>query len=111
MNNQQNGNISNQQIMANTGSYSPYSTIFGNVIQQALPPMSFGAVQPNFGQVTYISPEQVFEGLAMSAPQQSSVAINSTQNRSTTIRGTTSYQDQNGQVSMMMGYSSTGAFA
>jgi hypothetical protein len=110
MNQQQNGNTSDQDIMANTGSYSPFSTIFGNVQQQAIPQQSFGAVQPAFGQVGYMSIEQVFAGLAMSAPQQSSTAINSTQNRNTTIQGVTSYQDQNGNVGMVMGYSASGAF-
>jgi hypothetical protein len=111
MNDQQNGNTSDQNIMANVGSYSPYSPIFGNVEMQALPQQSFGAVNPSFGQVAYMSVEQVAAGLAMNAPQQSSTSINSTQNANTTIQGTTSYQDQNGNVSMVMGYSSSGEFA
>ena len=110
MNQNQNGNSSNQDIMANTGSYSPYSPIFGNVEIQAIAPQSFGAVQPSFGQVGYMSVEQVAAALAMSAPQQSSTAINSTQNRNTTIQGTTAYQDQNGNVGMVMGYSASGTF-
>lgn len=101
----------NQNIMANTGSYSPYSPIFGNVEVEAAPQQSFGAVQPFFGQIGYMSVEQVAAGLAMYAPQQSNTTINSTQNSSTTIRGTTSYQDDNGNVSMVMGYSSTGDFS
>lgn len=110
MNQGQNGNSSNQEIMANTGSYSPYSPIFGNISIQALPPVSFGAVQPSFGTVGYMSVEQVAAALAMNAPQQSSIAMNSTQNRNTTIQGTTAYQDQNGNVGMIMGFSASGAF-
>lgn len=109
--NQENSNAADQDIMANTGSYSPYSPIFGNVEMQALPVQSFGAVRPSFGQVGYMSVEQVAAGLAMYAPQQSSTVINSTQNRSTTIQGTTSYQDANGNIAMVMGYSASGAFA
>jgi hypothetical protein len=97
--------------MANTGSYSPYSPIFGNVEIQALPQQSFGAVQPSFGVVGYMSVEQVAAALSMYAPQQSSTAINSTQNSNTTIQGTTSYQDANGNIAMTMGYSASGAFA
>lgn len=96
--------------MDNTGSYSPYSPIFGNVEMQAMQPQSFGAVQPFFGQVGYLSIEQVSIALSMYSPQQSSTMINSTQNSSTTIRGTTSYQDENGNVAMVMGYSATGEF-
>src|ERR1700677_1047395 len=105
-----NSNASNQDIMANTGSYSPYSPIFGNVEIQALPQQSFGAVQPSFGLVGYMSVEQVAAALAMSAPQQSSTTINSTQNSNTTIQGTTSYQDANGNIAMTMGYSASGEF-
>lgn len=107
MNNDQS---SSQDLMANTGSYLPYSPIFGNVEVQAQPQQSFGAVQPFFGQVGYLSVEQVAISLQMSAPQQSNTVINSTQNSSTTIRGTTSYQDANGNVSMIMGYSANGEF-
>jgi hypothetical protein len=103
--------VYSQNIMANTGSYSPYSPVFGNVQIQAAQPQSFGAVQPFFGQVGYLSIEQVADGLSLSSPQQSSTTINSTQNSSTTIRGTTSYQDQNGNVSLVMGYSATGEFS
>lgn len=110
MNQSQNGNESNQAIMANTGSYSPYSPIFGNVSIQAIPPQSFGAVQPSFGTIGYMSVEQVAAALGMSAPQQSSIAMNSTQNRNTTIQGTSSYVDGNGNVGMVMGYSASGAF-
>lgn len=110
MNQDQNGNSSDQQIMANTGSYFPYSPVFGNVEMQALPPVSFGAVMPSFGQVAYMSVEQVAISLQINAPQQSSTTINSTQNSNTTIQGTTSYQDQNGNIAMVMGYSATGAF-
>ena len=105
-----NSNTSDQDIMANTGSYSPYSPIFGNVELQALPQQSFGAVQPSFGLVGYMSVEQVAAGLAMYAPQQSSTTINSTQNSNTAIQGTTSYQDSNGNIAMTMGYSASGAF-
>lgn len=110
MNPQESTNATDQDIMANTGSYSPYSPIFGNVEMQALPQQSFGAVQPSFGQVGYMSIEQVAAGLAMYAPQQSNTMINSTQNSNTTIQGTTSYQDANGNIAMTMGYSATGAF-
>lgn len=110
MNQDQNGNTSDQQIMANTGSYFPYSPIFGNVEMQALPQASYGAVKPSFGQVAYMSVEQVAISLAINAPQQSSTTVNSTQNGNTTIQGTTSYQNQNGQVAMVMGYSASGAF-
>jgi hypothetical protein len=108
--NPSNSNTADQDIMANTGSYSPYSPIFGNVEIQAIPQQSFGAVQPSFGVVGYMSVEQVSAALAMYAPQQSSTTINSTQNSSTTIQGTTSYQDKNGNIAMMMGYSASGAF-
>ncbi len=110
MNQDQNGNTSDQQIMANTGSYFPYSPIFGNVEMQALPPQSYGSVQPFFGTVAYMAVEQVAISLAINAPQQSSTLLNSTQNSNTTIQGTTSYQDQNGNIAMVMGYSATGAF-
>lgn len=96
--------------MDNTGSYSPYSTMFGSVAIQADQQQSFGAVQPMFGQISYVAVEQVAAALAMSAPQQSSTTINSTQNRSTTIQGTTSYVDNNGNPAMIMGYSATGEF-
>lgn len=110
MDNMQNTNNSNQLVMDNTGSYSPFSTVLGNVSIQSIQPQTFGAVVPSFGQIGYISVEQVAAALAMSAPQQSSIALNSTQNRSTVIQGTTSYQDQNGNVSMVMGYSASGIF-
>lgn len=110
MNNQQNSNTSNQYVMDNTGSYSPFSTILGSVALEAVPPQTFNAVSPTFGSISYISVEQVAASLAMNAPQQSSLALNSTQNRNTVIQGTTSYVDQNGNVSMVMGYSASGTF-
>lgn len=96
-------------IQDNTGSYAPYSPVFGNMNMNADQPQPM-PVMPSFGVIPYLSVDQVQISFAQFAPSQQATMMPGTQQGGTVIRGTTSYQDSNGNTAMVMGYDSAGGF-
>lgn len=102
-----NGN--NNQLNQNIG-FGTYSPIFGNLLfqngaQQPLPQ----PVQPDFGQIPYMSVTEVSQGLAALAPAETATTTSGSTQGNINVSGTLTATDSSGNTRVQLGYSK-GAF-